>query len=121
VQSTWSCLLVLTGTYEQLTNYVVFADWIFFGLTVITVLTLRRKVPLSERPKDAFRAPGYPVVQVLFSTIAAAVVLSVVRAAPSAAAKGAVLIALGIPVYFWYAARVASAAAQGPRIGKASG
>lgn len=111
VQSTWSCLLALTGTYEQLTNYVVFADWIFFGLTVITVLTLRRKVPLSERPDDAFRAPGYPIVQVLFSTIAAAVVLSVVRAAPSAAAKGAVLIALGIPVYYWYAARSKSSRA----------
>jgi APA family basic amino acid/polyamine antiporter len=108
VQSTWSCLLALTGTYEQLTNYVVFADWIFFGLTVITVLTLRRKLPLSERPADAFRAPGYPVVQVLFSTIAAAVVLSVVRAAPSAAGKGAALIALGIPVYYWYAARAKS-------------
>jgi APA family basic amino acid/polyamine antiporter len=112
VQSTWSCLLALTGTYEQLTNYVVFADWIFFGLTVITVLTLRRKVPLSSRPEDAFRAPGYPVVQVLFSTIAAAVVLSVIRAAPSAAAKGAALIALGIPVYFWYAARTTTPSGQ---------
>jgi APA family basic amino acid/polyamine antiporter len=110
VQTTWSCLLTLTGTYEQLTNYVVFADWIFFGLTVATVLTLRRKVPLGERPPDAFRAPGYPIVQIAFSTIAAAVVLSVVRAAPSAAAKGAVLIALGIPVYYWYAARQRRAA-----------
>ena len=109
VQSAWSCLLALTGTYEQLTNYVVFADWIFFGLTVITVLTLRRKVPLSDRPADAFRAPGYPVVQILFSTVAAAVVLSVVHAAPSAAAKGAALIALGIPVYFWYAGRTNAA------------
>ena len=103
VQSAWSCILALTGTYEQLTNYVVFADWIFFGLTVYTVLAFRRKVPLGQRPPDAFRAPGYPVVQVLFSTIAAAVVLSVIRAAPASAAKGAVLIALGIPVYFWYA------------------
>ena len=34
VQSTWSCILALTGSYEQLANYVVFADWIFFGLTV---------------------------------------------------------------------------------------
>jgi APA family basic amino acid/polyamine antiporter len=103
VQSTWSCILVLTGTYEQLTNYVVFADWIFFGLTVVTVLTFRRSYPLERRPADAFRAPGYPLVQIAFSTIAAAIVLSVILAAPAAAAKGAVLIALGIPVYFWYA------------------
>jgi APA family basic amino acid/polyamine antiporter len=103
VQSTWSCILALTGSYEQLANYVVFADWIFFGLTVLTVLTFRRSLPLSKRAGDTFRAPGYPVVQLLFVIIAAAVVLSVVGAAPGAAAKGAALIALGIPVYYWYA------------------
>jgi APA family basic amino acid/polyamine antiporter len=102
VQSTWSCILALTGSYEQLTNYVVFADWIFFGLTVLTVLTFRHKLPLGRRPADAFRAPGYPVVQILFVIIAAAVVASVIGAAPAAAAKGAILIALGVPVYFWY-------------------
>ncbi|HTI40063.1 MAG TPA: amino acid permease, partial [Vicinamibacterales bacterium] len=120
VQSTWSCILALTGTYEQLTNYVVFADWIFFGLTVATVLTLRRKVPLARRPANAFRAPGYPVIQVLFSTIAAAVVLSVIRAAPSAAAKGGFLIALGIPVYYWYAGRAKDAAARAAGAGHSS-
>jgi APA family basic amino acid/polyamine antiporter len=102
VQSTWSCILALTGTYDQLLNYVVFADWIFFGLTVLTVLTFRRKLPLSQRSPGSFRAPGYPVVQILFVVISAAVVASVVGAAPGAAAKGAVLIALGVPVYFWY-------------------
>jgi APA family basic amino acid/polyamine antiporter len=103
VQSAWSCILALTGSYEQLTNYVVFADWIFFGLTVLTVLTFRHRLPLGRRPADAFRAPGYPVVQILFVIIAAAVVASTIGAAPEAAAKGALLIALGIPVYFWYA------------------
>jgi len=103
VQSVWSCILALTGSYEQLANYVVFADWIFFGLTVLTVLTFRRRTPLATRDADAFRAPGYPVVQIAFVLVAAAVVASVVGAAPAAAAKGAVLIALGIPVYFWYA------------------
>lgn len=103
VQSAWSCVLALTGSYEQLANYVVFADWIFFGLTVLTVLSFRRSLPLSKRSAGAFRAPGYPVVQVAFVIIAAAVVASVVGAAPNAAAKGAALIALGIPVYYWYA------------------
>jgi len=105
VQSAWSCILALTGSYEQLANYVVFADWIFFGLTVMTVLTFRRRVPLASRPADAFRAPGYPVVQILFVLVAAAVVASTVGAAPAAAAKGALLLALGVPVYYWYAAR----------------
>src|SRR5258708_9602135 len=102
VQSTWSCVLALTGTYDQLANYVVFADWIFFGLTVLTVLTFRRKVPIDRRPSDAFRAPGYPLVQILFVIISTAVVARVVGAAPGSAANRAVLIALGVPVYFWY-------------------
>jgi APA family basic amino acid/polyamine antiporter len=105
VQSSWSCVLALTGSYEQLANYVVFADWIFFGLTVFTVLTFRRRVPLASRPPDAFRAPGYPAVQIAFVIAAAAVVASTVGAAPAAAAKGAALLALGIPVYYWFAGR----------------
>ena len=103
VQSAWSCVLALTGSYEQLTNYVVFADWIFFGLTVLTVITFRRSLPLSKRAPDAFRAPGFPIVQVAFVIISLAVVASVIASAPSAAAKGAALIAIGIPVYYWYA------------------
>jgi basic amino acid/polyamine antiporter, APA family len=108
VQSTWSCILALTGSYDQLTNYVVFADWIFFGLTVSTVLAFRRSLPLSQRAEGSYRAPGYPAVQMAFVLIAAGVVASVVGAAPGAAAKGAGLIALGIPVYFWYARRAGS-------------
>ena len=110
VQSTWSCVLALTGSYEQLANYVVFADWIFFGLTVLTVLTFRRTLLLSRRSPDAFRAPGYPVVQIAFVLISLAVVASVIWAAPSEAAKGALILGLGVPVYYWYArARVGAA------------
>ena len=102
VQSTWSCLLALSGTYETLLNYVVFADWIFFGLTVGTVLVFRRTVPLSQRPPGSYRAPGYPVVQIIFCLIAAAVVFSVVRNDPASALRGALLLALGVPVFFWF-------------------
>ena len=68
----------------------------------------RRSLPLSARAPGTFRAPGYPVVQVAFVAIAAAVVASTIGAAPAAAAKGAALIALGVPVYYWYARRTAS-------------
>lgn len=105
VQSTWSCILALTGTYKQLNYYVVFADWIFFGLTVSSVLIFRRSYPLERRPPDAFRSPGYPYLQIAFSTIAAGVVVSVILATPAAAGIGAGLIALGVPVYYWYARR----------------
>jgi basic amino acid/polyamine antiporter, APA family len=102
IQSAWSCVLVLTGRYEQLLNYVVFADWIFFGLTVTTLLVFRRTFPLSRRPEGTFRAPGYPVVPLAFVAVAGAVVLSVVWADPSSAARGALLLAAGIPVFYWF-------------------
>jgi APA family basic amino acid/polyamine antiporter len=105
IQSTWSCVLALTGRYEQLLNYVVFADWIFFGLTVATLLVFRRSHPLSARPPGTFRAPGYPYVQIGFVVVAAAVVLSVVRADPSSAWRGALLLAAGIPVFYWFTRR----------------
>ena len=105
LQSAWSCVLALTGTYGQLLNYVVFADWIFFGLTVATVLVFRRTFPLERRPPGSFRAPGYPVVQIAFSAVAAAVVLSVVWADPAGALRGTLLLAAGIPVYYWFSRR----------------
>jgi APA family basic amino acid/polyamine antiporter len=103
IQSAWSCVLALTGRYEQLLNYVVFADWIFFGLTVATVVIFRRTVPLAGRPPGSFVTPGYPFVPVAFSGIATAVVLSVVFADPVSASRGALLLAAGVPVYYWYA------------------
>jgi APA family basic amino acid/polyamine antiporter len=106
IQSTWSCALALTGRYEQLLNYVVFADWIFFGLTVSTVVMFRRTHPLAERPEGTFRAPGYPLVQIAFALVAAAVVLSVVLADPVRAGIGALLLAAGIPVFYWFDSRL---------------
>jgi APA family basic amino acid/polyamine antiporter len=105
IQSTWSCILAATGSYERLLNYVVFADWIFFGLTVSTVLVFRRTHPLGARSDGSYRSPGYPVVQILFVLISAAVVLSVVRDDPSSALRGALLLAAGIPVFYWFRRR----------------
>jgi APA family basic amino acid/polyamine antiporter len=105
IQSAWSIALALTGRYDQLLNYVVFADWIFFGLTVSTVFVFRRRLPLAARPAGGFRTPGYPVVPGLFVLVSAAIVLSVVRADPIRAGVGALLLAAGIPVFFWYRRR----------------
>ena len=77
IQSTWSCVLALTGRYEQLLNYVVFADWIFFGLTVATLLVFEGAIRY-QRVHRGPSGPGYPYVQIGFVVVAAAVVLSVV-------------------------------------------
>jgi APA family basic amino acid/polyamine antiporter len=102
LQSVWSCVLALTGRYEQLLNYVVFADWIFFGLTVGTLFVFRRQPPLASRPPGAFRCPGYPALPLAFCVVSAAVVASVVRADPVSALRGAALLALGVPVFWWF-------------------
>ncbi len=109
IQSTWTCALALTGRYEQLLNYVVFADWIFFGLTVATVVVFRRRSPVEHRPPGMFRSPGYPLIPLAFVAVAAFVVLSVVRDDPSSALRGAILLALGVPVFFLYSRRRGSA------------
>jgi APA family basic amino acid/polyamine antiporter len=105
IQTTWTCVLALTGRYEQLLNYVVFADWIFFGLTVGSVLVFRRTFPLDRREPAAYRMFGYPLIPIAFVLVAAGVVLSVVGAHPRDAAIGASLLAAGIPVYYWFASR----------------
>jgi APA family basic amino acid/polyamine antiporter len=102
LQTAWSCVLALSGTYGQLLNYVVFADWIFFGMTVTTVLIFRRTRPLDERPPDTFRMPAHPVLPILFALTAACVVGSVIWSDPGSAARGALLLAAGIPLFFWF-------------------
>jgi len=101
VQTLWSCLLTLSGTYGQLLNYVVFADWIFFGLTVSTLLIFRRTFPIEQRGAG-FRSPGHPVLPALFVLTAAAIVFSVVLADPVSASRGALLLAAGVPVFYWF-------------------
>ena len=96
LQSFWAIVLVLTGKYGDLLNTVVFADWIFFGLTVAGLFLLRKRLGTPE----GFKTPGYPWLPAMFVLIALAVVYSVVREAPVRAAAGAGLLALGIPVYF---------------------
>ena len=63
--SVWGASLVLSGRYDQLLTYVIFASWILYGMAAASVLVLRRKRPDLERP---YRTIGYPVVPVLFVT-----------------------------------------------------
>ncbi len=100
LQALWSIVLVLTGTYGDLIDSVVFADWIFFGLTVAAVLVLRRRIPLASRPKGTFATPGAPLVPVLFVAAAAFVVAGAAWSNPARSAIGIAMIAAGTPIYF---------------------
>lgn len=113
LQTVWALLLVMTGTYAQLVDYVVFADWIFFGLAGASVFVFRRRMPLSGRPAGMFASPGYPVVPALFSAVALLIVLSVLRTNPFRSALGLLLLASGIPAYLFWKTRHGNASVGG--------
>jgi len=95
--SLWGMIVVLSGTYDQLLDYVIFASWILYGMTTATVLVLRRKRPDLPRP---YKTIGYPVVPVLFVIMAAAIVVSALYNSPRESLMGLVLIFAGLPFYF---------------------
>lgn len=96
-QSGWAIALTLTGTYGELLGTVVFADWIFFGLTVAGLFVLRRRDP----EEAGYRMPGFPWLPGAFVLVALAVVVSSILAAPLRSAVGAGLILAGVPVFWW--------------------
>ena len=101
VQAVWAIALVLTGTYGDLLNSVVFADWIFFGATVAALFVWRSRADTTA----TYKSPGYPFLPAFFVLVAIAVVISVIIEAPARAAAGALLIATGIPVFLYYSRR----------------
>ncbi len=105
LQAAWGVLLVLTGTYGELVDSVVFGDWIFFGLTVFGVILLRRRRPLAEREPGSFRTPGYPWLPVLFLLASALAVGSAIRTNPRRSAVGAGLLLVGVPVFHAFSRR----------------
>jgi APA family basic amino acid/polyamine antiporter len=95
----WSALLVLSGQYDQLFNYVIFASWILYGMATASVIVLRIKRPDMPRP---YRALGYPVVPVLFVLVAGALLVSTFIKSPRESGMGLVLIFAGIPFYHYW-------------------
>ncbi len=97
--SIWSAFLVLTGRFEQLFTYVIFASWILYGMATASVLVLRRKRPDLPRP---YRTLGYPFVPMAFVTVAALLIFFTLRNSPRESLMGLVLIAAGTPFYFYW-------------------
>lgn len=95
----WSALLVLSGQYDQLFNYVIFASWILYGMATASVIVLRYRRPDMPRP---YRALGYPVVPVLFVLVALALLTSTLIKSPRESLMGLVLIFAGVPFYHYW-------------------
>jgi APA family basic amino acid/polyamine antiporter len=97
--SLWSIVLSLSGTFEQLFTYVIFGEWIFFGLTVAAVFVLRKKRPELPRP---YKTWGYPVTPAIFVLAAFLISLNSLIKTFWNSMAGLGIILLGIPAYFYW-------------------
>lgn len=97
-QGIWASVLVLSGTFDQLTDMIIFAVFIFYGATTLGVFILRRKMPDAHRP---YKVWGYPVVPAIFILFCIGLFVNTIVARPREAAIGVILILLGIPVYYF--------------------
>lgn len=104
MQCAWSCLLCLSGSYGDLLNYVMFSVILFYVITIIGIFVLRRTRPDAPRP---YRAAGYPVVPLLYIILASAFcfILLTNPATSTFSQRGLLLVALGVPVYFFFGRR----------------
>ena len=98
-QGIWSCVLALSGTYDQLLGYVIFAVFSFHALTGAAVILLRRTRPAAARP---YRVWGYPWVPLIFTGSSVFFVINTFAERPVESLAGAGLIALGLPAYWWW-------------------
>jgi APA family basic amino acid/polyamine antiporter len=106
LQAGWASTLALSGSFSQLVDYVAFADWVFFGLTVAGLFVYRARDRAAGRvtAPGEFRVPGYPWTPAVFVASALVVVASSILAAPRNALIGTAMLMLGVPVY-WYWSR----------------
>jgi APA family basic amino acid/polyamine antiporter len=101
-QAIWSAALALSGTFEQLYTYVVFAGFMFHAMTGAAVFVLRRARPNAQRP---YRVWGYPFVPIAFIATALAFVANTLVERPTESGLGLVLVGLGLPAYAWWRRR----------------
>jgi APA family basic amino acid/polyamine antiporter len=98
-QGVWASILVLSGTFDQLTDMLIFAAFIFYGATALGVFILRKKMPDAPR---AYKVWGYPFVPAIFVIFCVFLIGNTIIARPREAGIGLVLILAGVPFYWWF-------------------
>ncbi len=102
-QGVWACVLVLSGSFDQLTDMIIFAVFVFYGATALGVFILRKKMPDANRP---YKVWGYPVVPAIVILISAGLFINTVITQPREAGIGLGLMLLGVPMWLWFSSRV---------------
>jgi len=99
LQCVWGCLLVFSGSFDQLTDMVIFAVFIYYGATAYGVFILRKRMPDAHRPYKVWGYPFVPAIVVLFCI---GLFINTVITQPREAIFGMVLILTGVPMYYWF-------------------
>ena len=102
IQAIWASVLVLSGTYSELLDYVIFAALLFYVLTVCGLFVLRKKRPEMDRP---YRTFGYPVLPAVYVVLASLVMIDLLWVKPKFTWPGLIIVLTGVPVYFFWRAR----------------
>jgi APA family basic amino acid/polyamine antiporter len=102
LQGLWACALALSGTYDRLLNYVIFAGVAFYALTGFALIVLRHTRPTAERP---YLVPAYPLVPGVYVLAAMAVAVALLLGKGSDTWPGLAIVLTGVPVYFLWRRR----------------
>ena len=102
VQGIWASVIALSGRYEQILNYVVALDAVFFGLTGAALIVLRKRAPRTD---GGFRMPGHPWTTAIFVGAFWALALNTIARNPRSAGIGVLILLAGVPAYFFWRRR----------------
>lgn len=103
-QCIWACLLVISGTFDQLTDMIIFAVFIYYGATTLGVFILRKKMPDAPRQ---YKTWGYPVVPAIVLIFCLILFVNTIIEKPREAIIGLALMLTGVPLYWWLGKRKA--------------
>jgi len=92
----WSCLLVLSGTFDVLTNMVIFTGFAFYLLAAVGLIKMKRKKVIKEK------IPAYPLAPVLFIVFAGIFLIGILINYPIQSLTGTALLLTGVPFYYYF-------------------
>jgi APA family basic amino acid/polyamine antiporter len=106
-QAAWGSVLALSGSYDALTDSVIFVSWAFYGLSIASLFIFRRTMPDAPRP---YRALGYPIIPLVFLLVTIGLLVNTFVAAPRQALQGVAVLLAGLPFYWWWSRQGRSSA-----------
>jgi APA family basic amino acid/polyamine antiporter len=94
--TTWTSILIISGTFDMLSNMVVFTNFLFFGLLAVALIKMKRKGMIKTK------TIGYPAVQAVIILFSVALIINTFVTQPKQSLLGACLVLLGVPFYYYF-------------------